>query len=88
MRSLRLWLCASAAAPCLLSTPALAADAAEADTTQIEELVVTAQKRSENLQDVPAAISAVSGAELSERGITTPQDLQFITPSMLSGRLL
>lgn len=49
---------------------------------------MTAQKRSENIQDIPAAITAVSGATLQERGISSPTDLQFVVPSMQAGRLL
>ena len=86
--TLRILLCASAAfaAPVVLSTPALA-QSSDAGT-EVGELVVTAQKRSENLQDVPASISAVTGATLEERGITQPSDLQFVVPSMQAGRLL
>ena len=86
--TLRILLCASAAfaAPVVLSTPALA-QSSDAGT-EVGELVVTAQKRSENLQDVPASISAVTGATLEERGITQPSDLQFVVPSMQAGRRL
>ena len=38
----------------------------------LEEIVVTAQKRSENLQDVPIAITAVSGQALDRAGATGP----------------
>ena len=54
------------AAVAAVSTIALMAGApAAADSTnQIEELVVTAQKREQNLQDVPIAVSAFSEAAL------------------------
>ena len=38
------------------------------DSGKIEEIVVTAEKRSENLRDVPASISALSGATLEQQG--------------------
>ncbi|MFM8517590.1 MAG: hypothetical protein ACKODA_06885 [Nevskiaceae bacterium] len=37
---------------------------AHAQTAQLEEIVVTAQKRSQNLQDTPIAISAVTGESI------------------------
>lgn len=58
------------------------------DDTAIEEVVVTAQRRAESLQDVPAAISALTGESLEERGITKANDLQFLVPSMQSGKML
>jgi iron complex outermembrane receptor protein len=85
--TLRVLLCASAlTAPALIASSAFA-QAADAGT-EIGELIVTALKRESNLQDVPAAISAVGGAELEQRGITQPSDLQFVVPSMQAGRLL
>jgi outer membrane receptor protein involved in Fe transport len=49
---------------------ALASAAAAAqDTTTLSEIVVTAQKRTESLQDVPIAVSAVSGTKIAEAGI-------------------
>ena len=43
-----------------------AANAAEAaEATTLETLIVTAQKREENVQDAPLAITAVSGASLA-----------------------
>ncbi|WP_293363091.1 TonB-dependent receptor [Phenylobacterium sp.] len=86
-RSLRILMCASAlTAPALLASPALAQTGGEG--AEVAELVVTALKRESNLQDVPAAISAVGGPELEARGISQPSDLQFVVPSMQAGRLL
>lgn len=80
MRAKAALMCATAC-QVLIAAPALAADA-----NTIEELVVTAQKRSESLQSVPASISAVSGADISQRGFTSPAQLQFIVPSMAVGK--
>ena len=44
------------------------------------DIVVTAQKRSERLSDVPMSISAVSGGDLVERGIADVDDLAKIVP--------
>ena len=57
-----------------ISLPALA--------NTIEEIVVTARKRSENLQDVPAAVSAFSGRELVERGVEDIREVARITPNL------
>jgi iron complex outermembrane receptor protein len=48
----------------------------------LEEIVVTAQRREENLQDVPISIIALTGAMLEETGIRDPRDLQTFVPGM------
>ena len=48
----------------------------------IEEVMVTAQKREENQQDVAIAISAFSGDRLEAQGVETTIDLQLVTPSL------
>ena len=54
-------LLAGIAAPALfVAVPAMAQDAAEADAAG-DEIIVTARRREESLQDVPIAVSAFSG---------------------------
>lgn len=48
----------------------------------VEEIVVTAQKREENLQDVPISVQAFSAELLSARGITDQRELQLVTPGL------
>ena len=48
----------------------------------IEEVVVTAQKRTENVQDVPLAVSVVSGAELERISALGIADLSAVVPSV------
>ncbi len=48
----------------------------------IEEIVVTARKRAENLQDVPAAVSAYSAEQLKDRGIDNIVEIGRLTPNM------
>ncbi|WP_348674729.1 TonB-dependent receptor [uncultured Abyssibacter sp.] len=48
----------------------------------VEEIVVTAQKREESLQDVPISVQAFSGDKLDALGITEQTDLQRITPGL------
>jgi iron complex outermembrane recepter protein len=67
----------------------LAAQAQTAPATNREdnaEIIVTAQKRAQNIQDVGASVAAVSGDELNARGISDPSNLQFITPGMQVGK--
>jgi len=49
----------------------------------LEEVVVTAQKRSENLQDVPISVSAIQGEALTEAGYTSIQDLAGAVPGLV-----
>ncbi|HEX7784464.1 MAG TPA: TonB-dependent receptor [Sphingobium sp.] len=53
-----------------------------ADQNGIADIVVTAQKRSENLQKTPAAITSLAGAALTERGITTLLSVQELVPGV------
>ncbi len=48
----------------------------------VDEIVVTAQKREQNLQDVPIAISALSPAYLEKRQITSVADLSGLAPNL------
>ena len=49
---------------------------------QLEEVVVTASKRAENLQDVPQAITAFSQEQLREQGIVETSDLMGSVPNI------
>jgi len=48
----------------------------------VEEIVVTAQKREENIQDVPVAVAAFSGEQLSVLGVEDTKDLAIVTPGL------
>ena len=48
----------------------------------IEEIVVTAEKREENIQEVPISIQAFSGDALAARGVTDTSGLQQTVPSL------
>jgi iron complex outermembrane receptor protein len=67
-----------------VATPAYAQDAAD----EVErdafggEIVVTAQRQSERLQDVPIAVSAFSTEALEAQQIKTPSDLQLTLPNV------
>ena len=49
---------------------------------QLEEVIGTAQKRAESLQDVPISISTMSGEKMDEAGIFKIEDLQLFTPNL------
>ena len=66
----------------LHAAPARAVDAAEEDTGGLTEIVVTAEKRSENLEIVPASISAFTSKTLDLQGITSVQDLTNYAPGL------
>lgn len=61
------------------SAMAAAADAA----TNVDEIVVTAQKREQNLQDVPVVITAVNAQQLRAAGVKDIKDLTVLTPGLL-----
>jgi iron complex outermembrane receptor protein len=63
-------------------TAAAAPAAAQDNSTTIEELVVTAEKRDANLQDVPVAITAYTSAKRDLLGVATVEDLARMTPSL------
>jgi len=84
--------CSTAAIIASLAAPAasFAADAAAAaaasdnsNVTTVETLVVTAQKRQENINTVGMSIQAASGDKLQKLGITDTESLQKIVPGFL-----
>jgi iron complex outermembrane receptor protein len=53
-----------------------------AQTGVLEEVIVTAQKRSQSLQEVPVAVNAFSADTIQEAGINNTSDLAIMTPSL------
>ena len=72
----------TALAPIALIVCSVSPKLARADEA-LEEVVVTAQRQSERLQDVPIAITALSGAELAARGVRQAGDITADVPNML-----
>ncbi len=72
----------SAIAMTAIAAPAFAQDAAPARGNVIEELVVTAQKREEAIQDVPIAVSAFSQDTLEKAKIDGGPNLQLAIPNV------
>ena len=48
----------------------------------IEEIIVTASKKEENIQDVPMSVQAVSAAELDKKNIKSLEDISNISPAV------
>jgi iron complex outermembrane receptor protein len=62
------------------------AGAAVAQDTQIEEVVVTARKIEENAQDIPVAVTAMTGAGLERQNVREVRDLKSLAPSLVFGQ--
>lgn len=68
-------------------SPVCAQELKDSDRTSsasggIEEITVTAQKRSENLQRVPVAVTAITSESLSSTGVATTTELNVAVPSL------
>jgi len=73
----------SAATGATSSAASTSAQAATSQSSQqLTEIVVTAQRRSESLQKVPLAVTAISGAGLIEAGVKEPKDLASVVPGL------
>jgi iron complex outermembrane recepter protein len=70
---------------CGCGSASYAATAADTDTTEtsaIAEIVVTAQRRNESIQDVPITIQAITGDQLKQLNVSTFDDLLKYTPNV------
>ena len=63
----------------LLALPAMAAEHKRA--SHIEEVIVTAQKRSESIQDVPIAVSVLSAERMKNSAIASFEDISLASPN-------
>ena len=66
----------------LVAIPAYAQDKPADDQGGIQDIVVTAQKRAENVQNVPISISAFTASALEERAVTSVAALSNISPNV------
>ena len=87
-RRLSGWLASTVAATMLMPMGAMAQEAAVSASgansggTGIADIVVTAQKREQRLQDVPVAVSAVAADTLVANRVQNVRDLDGITPNL------
>ena len=72
----------SAVATVTVAASAQAQNAASSDVATLEEIVVTAQRRSESLQDVPIAITVATKEQIERDQIYSLTDLQRVTPAL------
>lgn len=70
-----------ALATVMAANPAAAQSTAES-ATSVGEIVITARKRAESLQDVPIAVTAFDGAALDRQQAITLDDLSFAAPNL------
>jgi iron complex outermembrane receptor protein len=90
MRIHALWVSASALTLALscggfaqAQTGATASGTAKtADAATVQELIVTAERRNENLQQTAIAATVLTGTDLRKQGIVTVDQLQFVSPSL------
>ncbi len=73
------WVSVLAIASSMASNQALAEDS---DTMELETIVVTAQKREANLQDVPISISVFDSKNIERLAANTLSDLEFASPGV------
>ncbi|CAN5148528.1 TonB-dependent receptor [soil metagenome] len=66
----------------LLAGTALAQEATDETQSGVQDIIVTAQKKYENLQDVPISVTAIGGASLGAAQATTLQALQGTIPNV------
>jgi iron complex outermembrane receptor protein len=58
------------------------AGASSSDLTQLEEIIVTAQKRSENVQNVPITMQAYSAQQLQQSRVEQLTDVTKLAPNL------
>jgi len=72
----------AAVAALLAAQPAMAQTGGGDEAVSLGEIVVTAQKREEKLQDVPAAVSVLSGDAIAARGSVSLESAQYLVPTL------
>jgi iron complex outermembrane receptor protein len=75
---------ADAPAPGLADSATPPAQVSRTRADKIEEVIVTAQRRSENIQTVPVAVTAISADTLQQRVFNDPSQVQLLAPSLQS----
>ncbi|WP_291834252.1 TonB-dependent receptor [Brevundimonas sp.] len=82
----RLLFGASSAILALAALPAMAQTASEPQATHgasaLDDVVVTAQRRAQNSQDVGIALSVIGGEELDEKGVNVVNDIENVVPNL------
>jgi len=66
----------------VMASAAFAQDEPAADENTVDSIIVTANKREQNLQDVPATVTALSSELLQDSGVKDIKDLTILTPGL------
>ena len=74
-------LATSLSARAQVTQPATAGDTST-QSAGIEEIVITAERRPEILEQTPIAVSVISGKDLEDRGVKSINDLGSVSPSL------
>jgi len=61
------------------------AQTADSDASGLQEVIVTAQKRPENVNTVPIVLSVLTNQDLVQTGVTSTQQLEWTTPGLVFG---
>ena len=79
---------AAACRPLIVGVAAIGLLLCEVGTVaaQVAEVVVTARKRDENIQNIPVAVTAISGAEVERFNLTSVEDVANKTPQLIIAR--
>ena len=64
------------------ATSATASEQEVAETGALQEVIVTSQKRAENLQEVPIAITAMNAEALAVHGVTDTDSIAKLVPNL------
>ncbi|OYW35109.1 MAG: TonB-dependent receptor, partial [Brevundimonas sp. 12-68-7] len=59
-----------------------AAQAQDGQASSVDDIIVTAQKREQSLQDVPIVVTSLSAEVLQDAGVRDIKDLQILTPGL------
>jgi iron complex outermembrane receptor protein len=65
-----------------IAATCMASSTAAQEALILEEVLVVAQKREQRLQDVPVAVSAISGNVIEQLGMDRMEDLEQLSPSL------
>ena len=83
MKTHALWMGVSALALSLAGAAHAQSTPAENDATEVQELVVTGERRATNLQTTAIAANVLNQEDLIENGVQTIDQLQFVVPSLV-----
>jgi len=76
---------AATAAPSTEAPGGAASDADQSSSTGLPEIVITAQRREQRLQDVPISVTAVTEAAIETQGLTQVESLALVNSSFVAG---